>query len=399
MGISAAQVKELREKTGAGMMDCKKALTENDGNIDAAVKFLREKGLAAAAKKAGRIAAEGLVGMSTEGKAAAIVEVNCETDFVAKNDDFQKLVKDLADHVAKNAAKDLDDLHGQSFGGGTVKDAITNAIATIGENISIRRFERYDDADLYGTYAHGGGTIGVLVALAANDSGKLDGSAEVLAKDLAMHVASEAPLGIRESDIAKSVIDNERDIYKAQALEQGKPENIVDKIVDGRIKKFLAESLLLEQQFIKDDIKVKKLVANVGKDIGTDLDVKAFARFKVGEGIEKKQDDLAAEVAKMTGAEAPSGGDEKKSESYYKVIDGKKYDREVLDLADTLTKGQGDGRLSKDDAAKLFDAVKDGDKYTDIEKDSIKYVRDNFKWTDAADEWFRTEVRKWAATK
>ena len=335
MAITAAQVKELREKTGAGMMDCKKALTENDGDIDAAIKFLREKGLAAAAKKAGRVAAEGLVGMAIAGKSAGIVEVNCETDFVAKNDDFQKLVKDLADHVANNAAKDLDDLNTQKFGDGTVKDAVTNAVATIGENISIRRFERYDDGDLYGTYAHGGGTIGVLVALGAKDAGKLEGSAEVLAKDLAMHVASEAPLGIRESDIPKSVIDNERDIYKAQALEQGKPENIVEKIVDGRVKKFLAESLLLEQQFIKDDIKVKKLVDKVGKDIGTELEVKAFARFKVGEGIEKKQDDLAAEVAKMTG-----GGEEKK-ESYYKVIDGKKYDREVLELAEELTKGAG----------------------------------------------------------
>jgi elongation factor Ts len=299
MAITAAQVKELREKTGAGMMDCKKALTETDGDIDGAIKFLREKGLAAAAKKAGRIAAEGLVGMHVGENVASIVEVNCETDFVAKNDDFQKLVGELAEQASKTAAKSVDDFLNEKFGDGTVKDAVTSAVATIGENISVRRLERKDDGNLYGTYSHGG-TIGAVVSLKVKDGEKIDASAQALAKDLAMHVASESPLGIRESDIPAATIENERDIYKTQALESGKPENIVEKIVDGRVKKFLAESLLLEQQFIKDDIKVGKLVKKIAGELGTDIEVVSFTRFKVGEGIEKKADDLAAEVAKMT---------------------------------------------------------------------------------------------------
>ena len=301
MAITASMVKELREKTGAGMMDCKKALTQTTGDMDAAVKFLREKGLAAAAKKAGRVAAEGLVGIVSGDDAAALIEINCETDFVAKNDDFQNLVKDLADHVLKQNPADVDDMKSQGFKGSTVGEAVTAAVATIGENIGVRRFVRHAEGNLFGTYSHSGGKIGVVVSMTADDASKIDDSAKQLAKDLAMHVASEAPIAVRREDVDAAVLDNERDIFKAQALEAGKPENIVEKIVEGRVKKFLAESVFLEQQFVKDpDISVQKLVEKIGKELGTGLKVNGYTRFKVGEGIEKKKDDLAAEVAKMT---------------------------------------------------------------------------------------------------
>jgi elongation factor Ts len=305
MAITAAMVKELREKTGAGMMDCKKALTENDGNVDAAVKFLREKGLAAAAKKAGRVAAEGLVGTHVNGTVAALLEVNCETDFVAKNDDFQNLVADLTEHVVTGGADDVDAMNEQKFfkdDSKSVADIVTDKIATIGEKISLRRLNRFEGGDVYGAYAHAGGSIGVLVELKLSDNAKAgDESLKVLAKDLAMHVASEAPISIKREDVPAETVEAERAIFKQQALDSGKPEKIVDKIVDGRINKFFAESVLLEQQFVKDpDLTVKKLMAKVGGELGTDIELSRFARFKVGEGIEKKQDNLAEEVAKMT---------------------------------------------------------------------------------------------------
>ncbi len=305
MAITAAMVKELRDKTGAGMMDCKKALTENNGDVDAAIKFLREKGLAAAAKKAGRVAAEGLVGTFIEGNVAALCEVNCETDFVAKNDDFQGLVGDLAEHVAKKAPAKMDDLMGQPFlknDGQSVEALVTEKISTIGEKISVRRFERYDDGDAYGAYLHSGGKIGVLVKLNLSDKGKAsDDNVQNLARDIAMHVASEAPLAITRDDLDPNVVQNEKEIFVAQAKEQGKPDNIIEKMVVGKVNKFIAESCLADQAFIKDpDVKVKNLVENVGKEVGTDISIGGFVRFKVGEGIEKKQDNLAEEVAKMT---------------------------------------------------------------------------------------------------
>jgi elongation factor Ts len=302
MAITAAQVKELREKTGAGMMDCKKALTENNGDMEAAVKFLREKGLAAAAKKAGRVAAEGLVDTYVEGKVAAVVEVNCETDFVAKNDDFIKLVKDLAAVVGKGNPADGAALNDLDMDGKKVADVMTDKISTIGENMNIRRFQRMDDGDAYGVYQHMGGKIGVVVSLSVSDKADSE-TIKVLARDLAMHVASEAPLAIDRDGVDPAVIDNEKDIFIAQAKEQGKPDNIIEKMVTGKINKFLAESCLLDQAFVKDpDVKVKKLIEKTAKELGADISVKSFARFKVGEGIEKKDENFADEVAKMTGA-------------------------------------------------------------------------------------------------
>lgn len=313
MAITAQMVKELREKTGAGMMDCKKALTETNGDMEAAVTYLREKGLAAAAKKAGRVAAEGLVGIHVAGGVAAMVEVNCETDFVARNEEFQALVQDLAEHVAKKApGKVRADEEGagealleQPFEKNPEKkvgEVVAEKIATIGENIGVRRLVRFEGGDVYGEYIHGGVSIGALVELKLSDKGKAgDEKVQALARDLAMHVASEAPLALRREEVPADVIAKERSIYKQQALDQGKPENIVDKIVEGRLQKFYAESCLLEQQFIKDpDVKVQKLVQTVGKEVGTEIEVVRYARFKVGEGIEKREDNLVDEVKKMT---------------------------------------------------------------------------------------------------
>lgn len=305
MAISASMVKDLREKTGAGMMDCKKALTETNGDVEAAVKFLREKGLAAAAKKAGRVAAEGLVGTHIEGGVAALVEVNCETDFVAKNDDFQKLVADLAAHAAKAKPSDLDAmLDSELAGGKSVKDVVTEKVSTIGENINLRRFGVLTGGDAYGTYLHAGGKIGVVVALSVADADKASSdTVDMLARDVAMHVASEAPLAIDQSGIDQSVVEHEKEIFIAQAKEQGKPDEIIEKMVVGKVNKFLAENCLLDQAFVKDpDMKVKKLVEKTGAELGTTITVKEFARFKVGDGIAKKEENFAEEVAKMTGA-------------------------------------------------------------------------------------------------
>jgi elongation factor Ts len=311
--ISASMVKELREKTGAGMMDCKKALQSSEGDLDAAIKFLREKGLAAASKKAGRIAAEGLVGICVAEGEAAMIEVNCETDFVAKNSDFQNFVVDMAHHVVEanpGKVKTEDSgageaLYEQAFTKDQSKkvvDVLNDKISTIGENIALRRFERFTKGNTYGSYLHGGGTIGVLTQLNTSDPEK--GTSEtlkILARDLAMHIASENPLAIDRNGVDPALIESEREIFRKQALDQGKPEKIVDKIVDGRINKFLQESCLIEQGFIKDpDTTIKKLLAKLGAELGTDITVTQFTRYKVGEGIEKKSDNLAEEVAKMT---------------------------------------------------------------------------------------------------
>lgn len=294
-------------------MDCKKALQSAEGDVEAAIKFLREKGLAAASKKASRIAAEGLVGVAMTDDAAAILEVNCETDFVAKNADFQALVADMAQHVVEaNPAKVLaeDDGDGEALyeqayakdSGKKIQDVINDKIATIGEKISLRRFDRFTEGSAYGNYLHAGGSIGVLVQLNVADTSKAGSETlKILARDLAMHVASENPIAIDRDGVDSALIEAERDIFKTQALEQGKPENIVDKIVDGRINKFLQESCLIEQGFIKDpDTTIKKLLAKIGAELGSDVTVARFTRFKVGEGIEKKSDNLAEEVAKMT---------------------------------------------------------------------------------------------------
>ncbi len=302
--ISAAMVKELREKTGAGMMDCKKALGAADGDFEKAVTWLREKGLAAAAKKGGRVAAEGLVDVYAADDVAAVVEVNCETDFVAKNPDFRAFVAELAEVVAKKNPGTVDDLNTQATkGGATVKDALTEKIAKIGENMQIRRFARVQTTGTVGTYVHGGGNIGVLVELAVDDATKAKSdTAKALAKDLAMHVAAASPMFLRREEADQKTVENERSIYHEKAKAEGKPEKILDKIVEGQVQKFLAENCMLEQAFVKDpDITVSKLLEKVGKELGAAVSVKSVQRFKVGEGIEKKADDFAAEVARMAG--------------------------------------------------------------------------------------------------
>ncbi|OGQ09952.1 MAG: translation elongation factor Ts [Deltaproteobacteria bacterium RBG_16_71_12] len=299
--ITAQMVKELREKTSAGMMDCKKALGAVNGDFEAAVNWLREKGLAAVAKKAGRVAAEGLVGVAADGNAAAMVEVNCETDFVAKNPDFQALAANLAKAVLAGKPANVEAFLGQQLGNVTVKDALAEKVATIGENMTIRRCARAEG--VLGTYTHMGGAIGVIVELSVADADKAGNeSVKLLAKDVAMQVAAGNPLYLRREEADAKTLDNERSIAREKAKADGKPEKILDKIVEGAVNKFLAEHTLLEQAFIKDDkLTVQKHIDKVARELGTTIGVKAMHRFKVGEGIEKKSDDLAAEVAKMVG--------------------------------------------------------------------------------------------------
>ena len=286
MANSAAMVKDLREKTGAGMMDCKKALTAVDGDMQKAIDFLREKGIAKAEKKAGRIAAEGAVGayVAEDAKSGAVVEINCETDFAAGNEQFKELLAKIAKHivVAKIASGDVDALNNSEIDGKKVSDLITEATATIGEKISLRRFARYESAGQVASYIHMGGKIGVLVDLTG-------GSAE-LAHDVAMQIAAAAPKAIDRAGVDASDIEHEKEVLRKQALEEGKPEKIVDKMVEGRIRKFYEEVCLVEQAFVKDG--EKKIQDVLGSE-----KVNAFTRFQLGEGIEKKQEDFAAEVA------------------------------------------------------------------------------------------------------
>ena len=282
--ITAAMVKDLREKTGAGMMDCKKALTATDGDAAAAVDWLREKGIAKAAKKEGRVAAEGAVGayITPDGKTGAVVEINCETDFAAGNEQFKRLLAKVAQHIAETKPTDLDALNESELDGQKVSDLITNATATIGEKISLRRFACYESAGRLASYIHMGGKIGVLVNLTGGD--------EQLGKDVAMQIAAAAPIAIDDSGVPQDIIDHESEVARKQALEEGKPEKIVDRIVEGRIKKYLKEVCLIDQIFVKDSEKTMK-------DVLGDVKVTEFTRFMLGEGIEKKQENFAAEVA------------------------------------------------------------------------------------------------------
>ena len=288
MAITAKMVKELREQTGAGMMDCKKALQETNGNMEEAIDFLRKSGAAKAAKKAGRIAAEGTTSIVVKGNDAVLLEVNCETDFVMKNETFQKLVADLGDHLVVNKPANLEEALGQTVEseGKTVQEYVDSAIATIGEKITLRRFEVLSktDADVFGEYLHMGGRIGALVLL----EGTTDAAA---AKDIAMHVAAVNPKYVSRDEVPEDEVNRERAVLKEQALNEGKPENIVEKMVEGRLGKFFEEICLLDQAFVKDsDMKVKKFVADKGAA------VKGFIRYEVGEGIEKKEEDFAEEV-------------------------------------------------------------------------------------------------------
>lgn len=296
MSISASLVKELREKTNAGMMDCKKALEETQGDFEAAVEWLRKKGLASAAKKSGRIAAEGAVFAQSNGTTGVVVEINSETDFVARNDGFQTFVKDIAQHVATNPAGDI---MTQKFAktGKTVEESLKEVIATLGENIVIRRALRYDvqGTGVIHTYVHGEGKIGVVVEI-----GGPANSADVkaFAQDVCLHIAAMNPLAISGEQMPADVVAKEREILKAKGLEQGKKAEMIDKIVDGQIRKFMAESCLLDQAFVKNpDQKVGDYMKETAKKAGGDLVVRRFARFELGEGIEKKSSDFAAEVA------------------------------------------------------------------------------------------------------
>lgn len=297
MSISATLVKELREKTNAGMMDCKKALEENKGDFDAAIEWLRVKGLSSAAKKADRIAAEGAVAASLNDKVGVLVEVNSETDFVARNDNFRNFVKDIAEHVGNTTA--TGELTEQPFFKNTsmkIGDYLKENIAKIGENIVLRRSQRYEVSapGVVQTYIHGEGKIGVMIEISGSNSSDV----KTLAMDLCLHIAAMNPMAISSDQIPAEVVAKEREILKAKNLEAGKKADMVDKIVDGQIRKFLAENCLLDQAFVKNpDLKVADYVAQVGKKVGASLVVKRFVRFELGEGIEKKQTDFAAEVA------------------------------------------------------------------------------------------------------
>ena len=308
MAFTAADVKKLREQTNVGMMDCKKALQEADGDFDKAVEILREKGLAKAAKKASRIAAEGVVcaKVCADCGVGAVIEVNSETDFVAKNADFQKFVSDLCGVVMQEAPADLDALKACKLGDVTVEVALQEKVLTIGENIQIRRFERYDAETVNVSYTHMGGVIGVLVGLAVSDNIKGDAKVQELGKDIGMQAAAMRPLYMDKSEVDAATLAKEREILMAQAIEENKtaakpkPEQILAKMVEGRVGKYYEENCLLQQAFVKENkISVEKHVAEVAKQLGGKITVKAFTRFETGEGIEKKEDDFAAEVASM----------------------------------------------------------------------------------------------------
>lgn len=302
MAITASMVKELRELSGAGMMDCKKALTETDGNMDKAVEYLREKGLAKAAKKAGRIAAEGLVAtnISADGKVAAIVEVNSETDFVAKNDTFRTFVSNVAAQANATTATDIEAFLAEAWSlepSKTVADELASQIAVIGENMSIRRFEKINAVDGFvESYIHAGGRIGVLVEF----TGEATDAARECARNVAMQVAAISPKYVDRSEVSPEYIAHETEILKAQAMNENpdKPESIIEKMIVGRLNKELKEVCLVDQVYVKDgDLTVGKYIASVSKDIA----VKRFVRFETGEGIEKKEENFAEEVAKQMG--------------------------------------------------------------------------------------------------
>ena len=290
--ITASLVKELRERTGAGMMDCKKALQQTDGNIEAAIDYLRENGIAKAAKKADRIAAEGLSYIEVKGNKAVILEINSETDFVAKNEKFVALVKNVANAILAAEPKSLEEALQVQAEGGTVEAVINEGIATIGEKLSLRRFEVLykTDADAFGAYSHMGGRIGVLTLI----EGSTD---EQAAKDVAMHIAALAPKYLDESEVPADVLEHEKKVLTEQALNEGKPANIVEKMIVGRINKFLEEITVVKQKFVKDDsLTVEKFVASKGGKLAK------FVRYEVGEGIEKREDNFAEEVMSQVNA-------------------------------------------------------------------------------------------------
>ena len=289
--VTAAQVKELREKTGAGMMECKKVLAETDGNEEKAIELLKERGVLKAEKKSGRVAAEGLVNtyISDDKKVGAIVEVNCETDFVSRGDDFKAFVASIAKQVATQDPKDVEDLLAQKYiedESITVQEALTNLIAKIGENMSIRRFNRYETEGALTGYLHNEGAIGVLVDLSADD--------EELGQDICLQITAGKPEFLNEDDVPADRLEKEKEILKAQVINEGRPENVAEKIVMGRLGKFYGEYCLVDQEFVKDS---SQLVKDVLKSKG--VKINRFARLERGEGIEKKQENFAEEIAKQ----------------------------------------------------------------------------------------------------
>ncbi len=289
--VTASLVKELREKTGAGMMDCKKVLTETDGDMEKAIELLRERGIAKAAKKSGRVAAEGLVEavISEDGKTGAIIEVNSETDFVAKNEEFKTFVENVANQVLKTNPKDVEELLAQPAmfeEGKTVQESLVGKIATIGENLTIRRFARFESEGLVEKYIHGDGKIAVLVNMKKGDS--------TVAKDICMQIAAARPEYVRREEVPEERVAKEMEILKVQTMNEGKPEAIAEKIVQGRIGKFYEEICLVDQAFVKDpNMKIYELLKQ------KDAEVAEFARFEKGEGIEKKEENFAEEVMKQ----------------------------------------------------------------------------------------------------
>jgi len=289
--VTASQVMELRKKTGAGMMECKKVLAEADGNEEKAIQLLQERGILKAEKKSSRIAAEGLVEtyISEDGKIGAVIEVNSETDFVSKNEEFQAFVKDAVKQVALNNPADVEALLEEesiSESGKTVKEVLTSKVATIGENLSIRRFERFETNGMLSSYIHGNGKIGVLLDIESDDS--------ELGKDICMQIAAAKPEFVNEEDVPADRLEHEKEILKAQVINEGRPENIAEKIVAGRLGKFYSQICLVDQEFVKDpNQKVKDLLKSKGAKVNR------FARFEKGEGIEKKEENFAEEVAKQ----------------------------------------------------------------------------------------------------
>ena len=305
MAVTASMVKELRELTGAGMMDCKKALNETDGDMDAAIEYLRKNGEAKAVKKAGRIAAEGLVMAEVkDDKTAAIVEVNSETDFVAKNAEFQAFVKAVTNQAMATEAKDMDTFMAEAWNedsSKTVQDALTEKISVIGEKLSIRRFEKIVSNGCVVSYIHGGGRIGVLVEA---ETDVVNDEIRKCLKNVAMQVAAMSPKYVSRDEVSQEFMDHEKEILLAQAKTENpdKPDNIIEKMIIGRLNKEMKEICLLDQVYVQDsDLTVSKYVAKVSKENGANMTVKKFIRFETGEGIEKKVDDFAAEVAAQAG--------------------------------------------------------------------------------------------------
>ena len=306
MAITASMVKELREMTGAGMMDCKKALNETNGNMDEAVEFLRKNGEAKAVKKAGRIAAEGIVMADVaDDKKAAIVEVNSETDFVAKNDEFKEFVANVVKQALETSSADMDAFLAESWvadSSQTVKDALVAKIARIGENLNIRRFEKLESDGCIVSYIHGGGRIGVLVDA---DTDVVNDEVKKCLRNVAMQIAAMTPKYVSRDEVSQDYLDKEKEILLAQAKQENpnKPENIIEKMIIGRLNKELKEVCLLDQVYVQDgDLTVGKYVEKVAKENGANLSIKRFIRFETGEGIEKKKEDFAAEVAAQMNA-------------------------------------------------------------------------------------------------